>query len=280
MHCQLKDIGCKIVLSVLMMVLGGCATFPSTVPVTGEEFSNVQLQFLEMLKQNSCAGAIDYDATITFRSMLFQGTISGYLQAEKPDQLRFEGVNPLGLTELLLAVNGSSFNYVNVREQKSYFGKLDASMLNSRVPEIVAKGFKFHWLTGEVESDGVKVQNVGADQDGKGYWLDIVTADNFRQKVLFDPQNKRITHILLLKQGDSIGMEILYDYPANDLNLPSSIGTSQEEYCLMPDKLTVKYFSNSSIVLQFDKRYPVNTLSPKSIFQISAPADYNRIEIK
>ncbi|MDA8161214.1 MAG: hypothetical protein M0T76_10910 [Desulfobacteraceae bacterium] len=255
-----------------LWLAAGCATLPRTVPVPESEASSIRGQFKERLRdQGACPAALDADVSVSVRNLLWDGAVSGYLRAMAPDYLRFEAVNPLGLTEALAAADGERFSYIAVREQAAYQGPLSSDFLSRYLPDGLATSLSYYWLLGGVTPGAMNIESVGRDQEGRGYWLDLsYPALGRRTEVLFVPgQPHLLIRSLVLNSHDAVSLELSYVYPP--LATPAA--------CQLPAKITIHRPGNGSLVIDFTKRYPTPPLDV-SQFRLTPPAGYKRIEVK
>ena len=254
-----------------LFAIAGCATLPKSVPVPRGEADFVRQEFKSMLHdQAQCPAAIDADITVTVENLLWSGTVSGYLRAMAPAYLRFEGVNPLGLTEAILAVDGESFTYLSVRDQQAYSGLLTAKELSRYAPDGLATSMSYYWLMGRIAPGSLGIGEVGLDQDGQGYWLDLYYASTGkRSKILFNSERHLVKRYLLLNDHDAIVADLAYDYK------PASPPIA----CQLPTKITISRPGNGLMSISFNKRYPTPTLDT-SQFRVTPPAEYERTEVQ
>jgi hypothetical protein len=287
-----------------LLVVSGCATLPKSLPVQDSVADSTRQEFKAMLHdQAQCPAAIDADVTVTVENLLWSGTLSGYLRAMAPDHLRFEGVNPFGLTEGILAVDGQSFTYLSVRDQQAYTGPLTAKELSRYAPDGLATYMSYYWLLGRIAPGSLGVGEVGLDQNGQGYWLDLYYAATGRQaKVLFNPDQHLVKRYLLLNDHGAITADLTYEYPrptaagaeqsprpiparTEKSPRPTAAGIEQNQSaspvvaCQLPSKITISRPGNGSISLGFNKRYPTPSLDSAQ-FKLTPPAGYKRIEVQ
>ncbi len=231
--------------------------------------------------QRHCPPALDADVTITVDNLLWTGTLSGYLRAMAPDYLRFEGVNPLGLTEVLFAVDGKNFTYLSVRDQQAYTGPLSAKLLSRYTPDGMATSINYYWLLGRIPPGSVRIGEVSLDEQGKEYWLDLYFAATGRwSRVLFNPGEHLLKRNLLLSERDAIDVDLLYEYsPPKTAGRELNAASSPVVVCPLPDRITIKSQGRGLISLGFNKRYPLPRLD-STPFRITPPVDYKRIVVQ
>jgi hypothetical protein len=276
-----------LLIACLLLVSGGCATLPKSLPVQNGEADQVRQEFQTMLRdQRQCPPALDADVSVTVDNLLWTGTLTGYLRAMAPAYLRFEGVNPLGLTEAILAIDGKNFTYLSVRDQQAYSGPLTAKLLSRYAPDGLAASMSYYWLLGRIPPGSLRIGEVGLDEMSKEYWLDLYfTATGRWSRVLFNPAEHLVKRHLLLSDRDAIDADLLYEYPRQQAAtsvpprpeqksapLPSSV-------CPPPDRIIIKSLGSGQITLGVNKRYPAPRLD-STPFRITPPADYKRIVVQ
>lgn len=251
----------------LLALTTGCATLPKSSPIQDGEAERIRGEFKAMLvDQRQCPPAIDADVMVTIDNLMWSGTLTGYLKAMAPAYLRFEGVNPLGLTEAIFAVDGKNFTYLSVRNQQAYSGPLNAELLSRYAPDGLATGMSYYWLLGRIPPGSVGITRVGLDQDGHGYWLDLqYTTTGDQAMILFDPGQHLVRRHLILNEHEAIAAELAYEYQPATAKAP----------CLMPDKVTISSLGNGHMNLAVTKRYPTPPLDSAPV-QVTPPAEYTR----
>ena len=268
-----------------LLMTAGCATLPKLIPIHESEASRVRREFQTLLNdQRHCPPAMDADVSVSMDNLLWTGTLSGYLRAMAPAYLRFEGVNPLGLTEAIFAVDGQNFTYLSVREQKAYSGPLTAKLLSRYTPHGLATAMNYYWLLGRIPPGPVRIGEIGLDAEGHGYWLDLRDGTNGRwSRVLFNPGEHLVKRYLVLNEDRAaIDADLTFEYPPPR---PTSAGGGQgtsgspPALCPMPDRITISRPGNGRLELGFNKRYPLPTLD-RTPFRITPPAAYQRIVVQ
>lgn len=267
------------ILLLCSLMIAGCATLPKPVPVEDGEADQIRQQFQAMLHdQRQCPPAVDADVTVTVDNLLWSGTLSGYLRAMAPAYLRFEGVNPLGLTEALFAVDGETFTYLSVRSQQAYTGPLKAEKIARFAPDGLATSMSYYWLLGRIPPGALGIAGVGLDQQGQGYWLDLHYAvTGKRAMILFDPSQRLVRRHLVLSDSDAIVADLAYDYPAPAKGEAAAAAKAPD--CQLPARITITKRGNGLISLAFTRRYPTPALDTAP-FRITPPAEYKRIVVQ
>lgn len=268
---------------VFLLVGAGCATLPKSIPIQDKDADRVRKEFTVMLReQRHCPPALDADVSLTVDNLLWTGTLSGYLRAMAPDYLRFEGVNPLGLTEVIFAIDGKEFTYLSVRDQLAYSGPLSAKLLARYTPEGMATSINYYWLLGRIPPGALRIGEVTVDENGKEYWLDLYfNATSSWSRVLFNPTEHLLKRNLLLSDRNAINADLLYGYSTSLSTAVSESGAVPEkaDVCPLPDRVTIKSQGRGLITLGFNKRYPTPRLD-STPFRITPPADYKRIVVQ
>ena len=273
-----------------LLAMAGCATLPKSLPVEEGVAEQVRQEFTVMLRdQQHCPSALDADVSVTVDNLMWSGTLTGYLRAMAPAYLRFEGVNPLGLTEAIFAVDGKNFTYLSVRDQQVYSGPLSADLLSRYTPDGLATAMNYSWLLGRIPPGQVGIGEVGLDENGQEYWLDLDYAGNDqRSRILFNPAAHLIKRHLVLSMREAIDADLVYEYPLSTTpagSEQSTHPTKPEENgppspaltvgCLLPERITMKSPGNGFLGLGFNKRYPTPKLD-SAPFRITPPAEYQR----
>lgn len=255
----------------LAAIASGCAALPRTLPLPDNDAIQVRQEFKTMLNdQGRCPAAFDSDVTVTVDNLLRSGTLSGYLRAMAPAFVRFEGINPLGLTEAILAVDGENFTYLSVRDQQAYRGPLKAELLDRYAPDGLAAAMSYYWLLGRVPPGSLRIGEVGRDPDGQGYWLDLRYAETGkRSMILFALEPRLIKRHLVLNGNDAVSVDLGYEYPRDEA--PSD--------CRLPAKITIQGRGKGRLNIGFTKRYPTPPLD-RSPFSVTPPPDYKKTEVQ
>lgn len=264
--------GMLLWLCCLGFIVTGCASLPRRVPLPESDAAQVRKEFKAILNdQRQCPAAFDSDVTVTVDNLLWSGTLSGYLRAMAPAFLRFEGINPLGLTEAILAVDGENFTYLSVRDQQAYLGPLNADLLDRYAPNGLATSMSYYWLLGRIPPGPLGIGEVGRDPEGQGYWLDLRNVETGkRSMILFAPDQHLIKRHLVLNGDDAIAVDLTYDYQQSDASSD----------CQLPVKISIQgRRGHGRLTLGFNKRYPTPPLDPIP-FSVTPPSEYKRTVVQ
>lgn len=218
--------------------------------------------------QRKCPAVIDTDVSVTVDNTLWSGTVSGYLRAMAPAYLRFEGVNPLGLTEVLFAIDGKNFTYLSVRNQEVYLGPLKAEKIARVAPQGLAISMNYYWLLGRIPAGSFGISGIGLDAEEEGDWLNVHYAStDERAMILFDPRRRLVKRHLMLDDQESVAVDFSYGYTSP---------AAQAVPCQLPSTITIKKKGKGLIKLDFTKRYPTPP-QDTAPFRITPPDEYKRI---
>lgn len=205
-------------LLLLLLLSGGCATLPATRPLAELQQQQAVTLFREtMARQQECPCCLDAQVRLSLKSVMQNGTISGFVQAKSPSFLKFTGLNPLGQPMMFLATDGTFFRYVAVPEGKGYEGLVTAAAFKKYAPQGFDPAHGFYWLAGRLAPEKLRIFSVAQDPEGQGLWLELAYAvDDFegkplRRHVLFDPARQVILRHLVADAEGRIMVDVWYD---------------------------------------------------------------------
>lgn len=258
---------CLVFSCCFALFLASCATLPSGVPVSEMEQVSIKQDFSELLdRQKGCVDQIDADISVRFESLLYTGKIDGYLQAMPPAYLRFDGLNPFGLTEIVLTTDGVGFSLLAVREEKSYSGPVTAEKFQKYATQAFSENFLF-LLNGLVPThEEFVISRVLGEEKGDGYWLDLDYPERDAGiKLRFHPENELIDTIIVIPKQDNDVTVLTYQYPS-----------LRKGNCPEPQSIQIDSNSSGVMTINFSKRYPLTTLK-KGNFQVAIPSNYTKV---
>jgi len=205
-------------LAVFLLLSGGCATLPTTRPLAELQQQHAEALFREtMARQQDCPCCLDAQVRLSLKSLVQNGTISGFVQAKAPSFLKFTGLNPLGQPMMFLATDGTFFRYVAVPEAKGYEGLVTAAAFRKYAPQGFDPAHGFYWLAGRLAPEKLRIFSVAQDPEGQGVWLELAYAADasegkgLRRHVLFDPTEKVIRRHLVADPDGRIMVDVRYD---------------------------------------------------------------------
>ncbi len=205
-------------LVVLLLFAAGCATLPATRPLAELQQQQAEALFRETIaRQQECPCCFDAQVRLSLKSLMQNGTISGFVQAKAPSFLKFTGLNPLGQPMMFLATDGTFFKYVAVPEAKGYEGLVTAAAFKKYAPQGFDPAHGFFWLAGRLAPEKLRIFSVAEDPEGHGFWLELAYADDaseggaLRRHVLFDPAQQVIRRHLVADSDGRIMVDVRYD---------------------------------------------------------------------
>ena len=235
-------------LALFLLLSGGCATLPATRPLADLQQQQAEVLFREtMARQQDCPCCLDAQVRVSVKSLVQNGTISGFVQAKAPSFLKFTGLNPLGQPLLFLTTDGTFFRYVAVPEAKGYEGLVTAAAFKKYAPQGFDPAHGFYWLAGRLAPEKLRIFSVAQDPDGQGVWLELAYAVDIsegkplRRHVLFDPAQQVIRRHLVADPDGRIMVDVRYDDYAK-----ASEGGSDN--CRMPGVIRIHANNNGALM--------------------------------
>ncbi len=235
-------------LAVFLLLSGGCATLPTTRPLAELQQQQAVALFREtMARQQDCPCCLDAQVRLSLKSLVQNGTISGFVQAKAPSFLKFTGLNPLGQPMMFLATDGTFFRYVAVPEAKGYEGLVTAAAFKKYAPQGFDPAHAFYWLAGRLAPEKLRIFSVAQDPEGQGVWLELAYAADvsegkgLRRHVLFDPTEKVILRHLVADPDGRIMVDVRYDDYA-----PASEGGLDN--CRLPGVIRIHADNNGAVM--------------------------------
>ncbi|MDG4476996.1 hypothetical protein [Thiovibrio frasassiensis] len=263
-----------------LFLAGGCATLPATRPLGAlQQEQGVALFRESMAQQQKCPSCIDAQVRLSLKSLVQNGTISGFIQAKAPAFLKFTGLNPLGQPMMFLATDGNFFRYVAVPEGKGYEGLVTAAAFKKYAPPGFAPEQGFFWLTGRMASARVRIFSVAEDPEDHGLWLELAYADDaadgepLRHHVLFDPGQQVIRRHLVVDAEGRIMVDVWYE----NYTTPSESG---EDTCRLPGLVRI-HANNNGAVMELtlgDWLYEANFSAGD--FRVDLPAGFQLVPVE
>jgi len=266
--------------SLFLLLSGGCATLPSTRPLADLQQQRAVALFLEaMARQQDCACCLDAQVRVSLKSLMQNGTISGFVQAKAPSFLKFIGLNPLGQPMMFLAADGTFFRYVAVPEGKGYEGLVTAAAFKKYAPQGFDPAHVFYWLAGRLAPEKLRIFSVAQDSEGHGLWLEIAYATeasggkSLRRHVLFDSVQQVIRRHLVADPDGRIMVDVRYDDYA-----PVPEGGSGS--CRMPGLIRVHANHNGALMeLTLGDWLPDASFSAGD-FQVDLPSGFTLVPVQ
>lgn len=235
-------------LVIFLLFSGGCATLPATRPLAELQQQQAVALFREtMAHQQDCPCCLDAQVRLSLKSLVQNGTISGFVQAKAPSFLKFTGLNPLGQPMMFLATDGTFFRYVAVPEAKGYEGLVTAAAFKKYAPQGFDPAHGFYWLAGRLAPEKLRIFSVAQDPEGHGLWLELAYAADvsegkaLRRHVLFDPAQQVIRRHLVADSDGRIMVDVRYD----DYTQASEGGSDN---CRLPGLISIHANHNGALM--------------------------------
>ncbi|MGV1099408.1 hypothetical protein ACUUL3_08360 [Thiovibrio sp. JS02] len=259
---------------VFLLLASGCATLPATRPLAGPEQERAATLFLETVaRQEACGCCLDVQVQLVLRSVLQNGSLTGYLQAMSPSFLKFVGINPLGQPLLVMATDGRFFRSVVVPAAKGYEGEVGSSLFKKYAPEGFDPAQGFYWLTGRLPGKGLRVFSVARDAESGGQWLEAgYPGEEMRHHLLFDPVEQVIRRHLLVDDG-RIVMAVRYSHYLR--------WGDAENGCVLPGFIAVEDSGKSGATMEITMSDWLRAPGfVEEDFSVSLPPGFERVIIK
>ncbi len=262
------------------LVLSGCASLPVGTPLSGAEEDAVISRFKEMIAgQGQCHCCLDADVSISFKKFVTAGAVSGYLQSKEPSRLRFEGVNPLGMTEIVAGTDGESFYLINVRQKKIYTGQASAEKIRKFVPGEFPLQTSQSWLLGHVPPGSLSISSVSRDSDTEGYWIDV-SYEKWQKRglILFDNREGVVLQNIMLDESGDVAARFTYDYDSASVSNDEGFKVVSAQ-CIYPRSVVIDENGNGTVRIQFKQIYSDVNFT-ESDFDMVHPKGFEREVIR
>lgn len=265
-------------LAVFSLVNTGCATLPTTRPLAQLQQQHTEALFREtMARQQDCSCCIDAQVRLSVKSLVQNGTISGFVQAKAPSFLKFTGLNPLGQPLMFLATDGTFFKYVSVPEAKGYEGLVTAAAFKKYAPQGFDPGHGFYWLAGRLAPEALRIFSVAQDPEGQGFWLELAYAaeasGGLHRHVLFDPAQQVIRRHLVADADGRIMVDVWYEDYAK-----ASEGGSDN--CRLPGLIRIHANNNGALMeLALGDWLPEASFSAND-FRVDLPSGFALVPVQ
>lgn len=263
--------GLLVVVLMFCCCLSGCSVLPGTLHVSQDEVQETISRFKSMIdRQRQCHCCVDARARVTFKSLLHNGSINGYLQAMMSSSFKFVGVNPFGQPLVVLTTDGHSFTYLSVPESKGYVGKVSGETFTKYAPHGFQPDQAFSLLMGRLAPGIIQIWDVSRDEKGQGFWFRLTYKNKETSGVslvLFEPGRQLIRRHLIVDEGDEVMMNIFYDEYNDDL-------------CPLPGRVTVRSLQLKSSMELSLQDWLDDAFFVRADFAVRLPAAYERVIVK
>ncbi len=218
MHCSNRTPGNSrflLLTGLICLLLSGCAGQRWADPLAEEEqveITRIITTMQEMEKQ--CPDSLDAGALLFWNSPLGDWGVEGYMQLLSPSFIKLVVSNPLGQPVYAFASNGTRFQILHPRQYQHIRGNVRSLAIRKEVPQILAQGNWFGYLTGRLPADLPEGMEVNRDASDSSVWLRISPANSGRRLesawVHVDPLQKSVLGYLFLDSSGETLAEIVY----------------------------------------------------------------------
>lgn len=203
----LRSVNKLVPLLFLLLAVGCTAKLPRTVPVSGDDFVQVQSRWAGFVEQGG-PDAIDSDVRLGWQAYGKHAFYSATLLAAAPSFLRFALVDPLGRPLLLLVTDGTTFTLADNRNGQGYTGNLDSDFIRDYLPGAVSGRDIFSLLSGRAGDGAMEIVSARRAEKGELFWYETLSADGGRQMFGLGPNHLR--RHLFLDALDRIILDVQY----------------------------------------------------------------------
>lgn len=207
-----------LILLFFLFFSSACALFSGNYPLSDARQVEAAYGFrAAMVRQNDCSASLDAQVQVSLKSVILNGTISGFVQALTPSYLKLIAVNPLGQPALFLLSDGNRFRYLSVPEAVAWEGPVSAAAFRKYAPPGFDPRQAYYWLTGRLAPEALRIFSVAEDKDGLGLWLEfayeteILALNPLRRRILFEPGRELIRRHVVSDQAGKVLLDVWYD---------------------------------------------------------------------
>ncbi|MFH2123646.1 MAG: hypothetical protein ABIJ50_09225 [Pseudomonadota bacterium] len=261
----------SFILTLLILLMQGCAGKPWTGPVTDSETGLITQIFEEMQERDtSCFSCLDAKTTLSWDTPGEDRSIEGFLQLRLPTSIKFVLLNPLGQPLYALVSNGRDFQSINTSLKQHIVGNIGSLAAQYKIPESLFSENWGYWLTGRLHEQGATIEAINHDGSGRGIWITVRAQDEASQNkshLLIQPATRQLlTRILIDHDGETIAT-ISYDRRkgANDCEPVTRIIITDLPY-------------DSQLIIHFTEILTDRSFSAAN-FRLKVPADYETQEL-
>jgi hypothetical protein len=265
-----------LMMAALLILGASCARLPPGIGIPADERDAAAASFREWREaQSECSCCFDAAATVTFKSWIQSGTLSGFVQAMEPAQLKLVALNPFGQPLLMLVTDGRDFQLVSVPENKMYEGSVRARAFEKYAPAGARPEHAFFWLTGRLPPEEFQIVRVARDEAAAGYWLDLVGTeeDGVRHRILFAPQQGVIHRHLVLDGREQALVDVRYE------DFAPAARPGSDTVCRWPGRIAVTTREHrGQLIVSLSDWLPASFAGDD--FRLELPAGYERIKVQ
>ncbi len=261
----------RLILTLLVLLIQGCAGKPWTSQVADSETAFITQIFEEMQERDaSCFSCLDAKTTLSWDTPGEDRSIAGFLQLKLPTSIKFVVLNPLGQPLYALVNNGQDFQSINTSLKHHIIGKISSLATQNKIPESLLSENWGYWLTGRLHEQGATIEAIHQDGSGRGVWITMRYQDEAslnKSHLLIQPATRQLlARILVDREGETIAT-IFYDRrnEKNDCEPVSRITISDLPY-------------GSQLSIDFTEILTDRSFSAAN-FRLKVPADYETQEL-
>lgn len=157
----------------ILLSLGSCAGNRWSEALQKEQIGELSEIISDMQEADAlCPDSFDSDATVFWKTPVDDTGVRGYLQFLSPSFIKFIVSNPLGQPLYAFASDGKMFQALNTMHHQHTRGSIRALAIRKRLPQILAQGNWFAYLSGHLPSQHITIVEAHRDtSDESSIWL-------------------------------------------------------------------------------------------------------------
>jgi len=264
----------------LLFFSSACAMLPGSLPLSEARQVEAAYGFrAAMARLNDCGSCLDAQVQVSLKSVLQNGTVSGFVQALAPSHLKFIAVNPLGQPMFFLASDGNRFRYISVPDGKAWEGPVAAAAFRKHAPPGFDPRHSFHWLTGRLAPEELRILSVAEDKEGLGLWLelayesDILALSPVRRKILFEPGREVVRRHIVSDPAGKVLLDVWYD----DFVRFRRDGRPP---CRLPGRVSVHFDDNISMMEFVFSDWLLDSIPTPEDFHLTLPPGFTVVPVE
>ncbi|MDD3813689.1 MAG: hypothetical protein PHZ02_03500 [Desulfocapsaceae bacterium] len=264
---QERQILFRLILTLLVLLIQGCAGKPWTSPVADSETGLITQTFKAMQERDAaCFSSLDAKTTLFWDTPGEDRAVVGFLQLKLPTSVKFVILNPLGQPFYALVSNGQDFQSINTSLKQHIIGKISALATRYKIPDSLLSESWGYWLTGRLHEQEATIEAIHQDSSGRGVWITIRNQEGVslnKSHLLIQPATRQLlARILVDSEGETIAT-ISYDRR-----------NEQQSDCAPVSRITISDLPyGSQLRIDFTEILTDRSFSAAN-FKLKVPADY------
>lgn len=257
-----------LIAALACILFSGCAGQRWDEPFPEDEQDKIVELISAMQKvEKECPDSLDADAQMFWKSPLDDWAVEGYLQLLSPSFLKFIISNPLGQPVFAFASNGDEFQILKPNQYQHIRGNVRSLAIRKEIPQILAQGDWFAYLTGRLPAGSLEVVEVNQDASDNSIWLRLSPAGS-------DTTLEHAwTHVDPL-QGFVLGYLFLDGKGATLAEIVYGNQQDRDDSCTPRDEITISELPwGAKIMIKLKDINDRNQLGEKE-FSLPVPAGY------